>query len=261
VQALVKPTVVGHKRVTFRSWSTAEHHAHSEARASALSEGESDTESEGTSSSSLAGAGLSSATSMMVPTEGWMMITPEMMMATDGESSNAVSGTQSSSSWSRTRSSARSQSAMKGEMHGFSRTVGETEGIEPEYRDLPTSVHSLENVRHLAAKQLRELQTGQGFVSYVGAEGWRGARLVVPRIAEQRVSTERFCDIRLSVFEASPSALAAQDAAAAVAQRERTLKADASRPKPRSPEPDKPAEFRTAAPKRKPKARKKSDDV
>ena len=37
------------------------------------------------------------------------------------------------------------------------------------YRDLPSAVHSRENVRYLAAQLLRSLPTGEGLLAYVGA--------------------------------------------------------------------------------------------
>ena len=53
---------------------------------------------------------------------------------------------------------------------------GVTEGIVPVIKELPARVHSLENVRYMAARELRSLARGNAFISYVGIEGWRGAR-------------------------------------------------------------------------------------
>ena len=65
-------------------------------------------------------------------------------------------------------------------MSGKSTSEGVTEGIVPVFKELPGAVHSLENVRYMAARKLRSLARGNAFISYVGIEGWKGARVRVP---------------------------------------------------------------------------------
>ena len=131
--------------------------------------------SESESSSSMAAEGMSLATSMMVPTTGWMVL-PDMMMASSGASNSTAGGSQSGRSRTSSRSSGRSNASIKGEMAGASTSEGFTEGIVPVFKDLPGAVHGLENVRYLAALELRSLARGNAFISYVGIEGWKGAR-------------------------------------------------------------------------------------
>ena len=156
VAALTKPAVVGYERTTFRSWGAAKHSAESTAKASSYSESDSEGESENESSSSMAAEGLSSSTSMMVPTTGWM-VTPDLMMASSGSSGSTAGGSQSGRSWTSTHTATWSKATAKAEMRGTSNSEGVTEGIVPVFKELPGAVHSLENVRYMAARELLSL--------------------------------------------------------------------------------------------------------
>jgi hypothetical protein len=275
VAALTKPAVVGYERTMFRSWGRAEHSAKSAAKASSYGEGDSDSESESESSSSMAAEGLSSSTAMMVPTTGWM-VTPDMMMATSGTSDSTAGGSQSG--WSRTssRSSSRSKTSVEAEMSGTSTSEGVTEGIVPVFKDLPGAVHSLENVRYMAAWELRSLPRGNAFISYVGIEGWKGARVTVPRVQEAQRPPDGGASARAALLDASPSAVPADRAQALVNEREQQVfaaaaalrapspnlkspRAKASSSGKQDPAPEEPETWRVAAPKRKPKARRRTE--
>jgi len=275
VAALTKPAVVGYERTMFRSWGTAEHRARSAATGSSHSESDSDSQSESESTSFMSAEGLSSSTAMMVPTTGWM-VTPDMMMATSGTSDSTAGGSQSG--WSRTssRSSSRSKTSVEAEMSGTSTSEGVAEGIVPVFKDLPGAVHSLENVRHMAARELRSLPRGNAFISYVGIEGWKGARVMVPRVQEAGTSTA--VDIvRVKVLSCSPSALPTDRAQALVNEREQQVFAAAAAlrapsPNLKSPQvkastsdereaaPEEPETWRVAAPKRKPKPQRRTSE-
>ena len=133
----------------------------------------------------MAAEGLSSSTAMMVPTTGWM-VTPDMMMASSGTSDSTAGGSQSGRSRTSSHSSSWSKTSIEAEMSGTSTSEGVTEGIVPVFKDLPGAVHSLENVRYMAARELRSLPRGNAFISYVGIEGWKGARVKVPPRAGSR---------------------------------------------------------------------------
>jgi hypothetical protein len=156
-------------------------------------------------------------------------------------------------------------------MSGTSTSEGVTEGIVPVFKDLPSAVHSLENVRYMAARELRSLARGNAFISYVGIEGWKGARVSVPRVQEAQIPKEGGAGARAALFDASPSAVPADRAQALVNEREQQVYAAAATLKslpagPRSPRtkassggkrdpaPEEPETWRVAAPKRKPKA-------
>ena len=315
VAALVKPTVVGHRRVLFRASGQAEHEARSVATATTISESTSessavtvsessaesfsDTVSDSASASAAQSASrmfasgsadMSSAGAMrgqgastgevMTPERGWLGST-DVLSTSAGDSSmaamseasghsasrmsgsaqGAVSGASASSSRGhaagKTRGTATAHSAgystttsvsetvSEAEMHGTSRSTSQSEGLEPVYRDLPSAVHSRENVRYMAAQLLRSLPTGQGLLAYVGAGGWLGARLTVPELKAPVAGI--FEAARARMLDASPSALPAREATLTIEERERLLIAAAQTLRLPPPEPE---SFRIPAPKR-----------
>jgi hypothetical protein len=119
----------------------------------------------------------------------------------------------------------------------------------------------------MAARQLRSLSRGNAFISYVGIDGWKGARVTVPPVQEAKVPADGTERVRSAILNVSPSALPAGDAQAALDKREQALFAVASMLnapsvetkaipakvnmlKIAAPEPE---NWRVAAPKRKPK--------
>lgn len=276
VAALTKPAVVGYERTTFRSWGRAEHSARSSAKGSSYSESDSESESESESSSSMAAEGLSSSTAMMVPTTGWM-VTPDMMMASSGSSDSSAGGSQSGRSRTSSHTSGWSKTSVEAEMSGTSTSEGVTEGIVPVFKDVPGAVHSLENVRYMAARELRSLQRGNAFISYVGIEGWKGARVTVPPVQEAQKPLDGGASARAALLDASPSAVPTDRAQALVNEREQQVFVAAAALKAPTPAlkssrakaassagqgkaPEDPKTWRVAAPKRKAKARRQTND-
>lgn len=271
VAALTKPAVVGYERTIFKSWGTAAHHARSKATASSYSESDSSSESESEGGSSMDAEGLSASTSMMVPATGWGGM-PDMMMASSGAMQSSAAGAQSASTHGVSHSTSSSESTIEGEMHGTSISEGSAEGIVPVFKELPGGVHSLENVRYMAARQLRSLSRGNAFISYVGIEGWKGARVTVPRVQEAQAPTDGAAGVRAALLKASPSALPAADAQVALDKREQALIAVASALNSTSVEPKaiaakgemlkiaapEPKNWRVPAPKRKSKPGERS---
>ena len=264
VAALTKPAVVGYERTTFRNWGTAAHQAKSKAKASSFAETDSTSESESEGGSSMDAEGLSASTSMMVPATGWGSI-PDMMMASSGTVHSSAAGTQNVSARGSSHAGSWSETTITGEMEGASTNEGVTEGIVPIFKELPGSVHSLENVRYMAAGQIRTLARSNAFISYVGIEGWKGARFTVAHVQEAQVPADGAASVRAAILNVSPSALPAADAQAALDKREQALIAVASALSTLSAEPDavpvqgrgtktappEPETWRVAAPKRK----------
>ena len=114
-----------------------------------------------------------------------------------------------------------------GQMTGTSKTVGFTEGIEPIYANLPSAVHSKDNVLHMAAQELLSLPTGQARLSYVGEAGRSMGSLKVPRVPECQYGEQEFNNLRSKVFERSSSGLRLEDATENLKARERLLIASA----------------------------------
>jgi Type IV secretion-system coupling protein DNA-binding domain len=141
--------------------------------------------------------------------------------------------------WSESAGRTDSISRMTSESSSVSvgRTSGTTSGsslqeaLEPIYRDLPSAVHSIENVRYLAARAVRNLATGQAIVSYVDENGLQTSFLRVPPIESCAFPPELFEKLRTQVLDASPSASPTEEARAHIARRaERLLAAARERP-------------------------------
>lgn len=115
------------------------------------------------------------------------------------------------------------QSRGTAETDGKSETRGHQEGFEPIYESLPGSVHSLENVRHMAAQVLCNLPTGRAVVSFVDAGGMRRAALTVAPVAARSLPTVEFETLRQRIFQASPSAMRTDEALQHITARRNAL--------------------------------------
>lgn len=115
------------------------------------------------------------------------------------------------------------------ETKGSASTRGQQEGLEPIMADLPSAIHSKENVLYMAAQTLRNLPTGTAFVNFVDASGMKAALLSVPEVRSYAPERDEFVRLRVRVLEASPSALSATDAHRIVARRKEALIAAAGR--------------------------------
>lgn len=296
VQALIKPTVVGHNRTRFRNASTAlsrsetvttgrsrsvsESEAHgtsysgtesesiSETEGTTVSDGDSD--SSGTadtstwaeSNSSGHSAGQADSTAFGREPYGGPLTLPtsrtdtrqtssgrdEANASMRGGSHNDSSGhshshavaetsattvTQGRSetfgtSYTKTHGETRGQSTSHGETRGVSESSGYSEGIEPIYRDLPSTVHSKENVLYLAAQELLSLTTGSARIAYVGPDGRVATQVRVPRVRPVSSNDGSFDLLRAKILAQSDSAVPMKAALAELDQREQSLIAKAS---------------------------------
>jgi DNA-binding Lrp family transcriptional regulator len=234
-----------------RSRMQAHSMAHTRAEGESTAEGEARSVSEGTSEALMFGAGSgASSVEMLTPETGWG---PAVIGTSEGVSSMAQSSQASGSSTmvgestSRMRGTSVMHAVSKGEgvgdgvsygiqrgkssgsaqSSGTSLTRGESETFEPIYELLPSSFHSKEHALYTAAQLLRCLKAGQAYVRYFDADGARETFLTVPRVTECAISDAEFATIHSSVFAASPSASQAAVAREKVAERERTLIAEA----------------------------------
>jgi hypothetical protein len=238
-----------------------------EGESTASSEGKS--VAEGASRSSIAGAASGISTSeMMTPATGWME-TPTVLGMTEGTSSmtHSAQGSASSSMTARnsatatgknsmhaitvgsargealSRSTSRAKAVGKGITKGTASTRGTQEGLEPIMAELPSAVHSKENVLYMAAQTLRNLKTGTAFINFVDATGMKAALLAVPDVKSYAPAPEDFERLRSRVLEASPSASRTEDAHQNVERRKQRL-IEVSERALRPPEPSAPADFR-----------------
>jgi hypothetical protein len=188
VQLLIKPAVVGHELTQLKSASSARHQAESHS----TSESQSFSESSGITTGSMIGMADSVAIGdsagqgqgvgqVFTPDQGWMEL-PQLLSQTDSTSS-AQSRLQAAST-SRARSESTSHSTS--ESHGISRARGHAigasvsegahEAFKPTYADLPSAVHSKENLLYRAGELIRVLPPGRAFIAFRG----KSALVTVP---------------------------------------------------------------------------------
>jgi hypothetical protein len=157
-------------------------------------------------------------------------------------SSRAISD---SANWSESasHSTQRSTSIGESDTEGVSQSHGSAEALEAVLADLPSAVHSRDNVRYMAGQLVRSLPTGRALVNYVGKGGMVSALLKVPLVSEDTVDPAAFDRLRTEVLSGSSSAISAARAADLVAMRERSLLRSC-----KALEEPEPASFRTKAP-------------
>lgn len=260
VQALIKPTVVGHERAYFENWSEID--TESWGTASAETEGESLTESEGETVTETASANegwstVATATQGQTQTyDGWgvFQAAPQQTAFTSsgaqaqGESGGMTSGKGSAYTAGTAVTTTHATTTTETYTHGHASSRGASEGLEPIYEKLPSAVHSLQNALYFAAQKLRSLAAGEAFASYVDAAGLHAARITVPRVKQIAVSTATFAAVRSLILSKSPSALETPQATAHLQQHETQLLSDAQQ----VPELDaEPASFRVPAERKK----------
>ena len=241
VRALVKPTVVGHRRTYFDSWSVAE----SESWGTSVSEltSETVTESEGDSTSDTVSENTGWSTSNTATHnqtqsyDGWGMVQAVPSQTSIGMAGSAAMG-QSGGSATRSstgNSSGHSVSTTHGTTttesysHSRSESHGASEGLEPLYQDLPSAVHSYQNALYFAAQRLRSLAAGEAFASFVDSAGLHAAQVQVPYVKPVPVSDGTFISIRTLIFSRSPSAIETPSAISRLEQHEAQLLIEARR--------------------------------
>jgi hypothetical protein len=136
-----------------------------------------------------------------------------------------------------------SRSAGTAQTRGQARAQGVQEAFEPLYENLPTSVHSLENVRYMGAQILCALPTGRAAISFVDGGGMKRASLKIANVETQALPAAEFEGLRRRVLEASPSATPVALALESIAARERTINDAVSKAR-LLEEPASPAEYR-----------------
>ncbi len=260
VQALVKPTVVGHERTTFGNWSTSTSETYSTSTSTSESTGSSESEGDNnTATDSWSGnrnTSYGTGQSYTVPYfTGFFPAVPKDR--TISASRSAGEGSEWGGSRSSGSNSSSSTSSSSGEIvtesysSSVSQTQGESEGLEPIYETLPGAVHSYENALYLAAQKLRGLAAGQAYISYTDERGIQSARVTVPRVKQIAVSDETFAGIRVLIFNRSPSALAVTAAIEQIDHREQKLLSAAASLSQDSDPPDAVEDFRVKGPPRK----------
>jgi hypothetical protein len=133
------------------------------------------------------------------------------------------------------RATNQSSSVSVGRTSGTSSGSSSQEALEPIYRDLPSAVHSIENVRYLAARAVRNLPTGRAIISFVDSNGLQSSFLQVPHVENCALPPERFSEIRTQVLQTSPSAIPTEEARKHIAQHAEKLIAAAREEQPEEP--------------------------
>lgn len=229
IATLVKPAVVGHRRITLANQSRGENksdstgnsrgetrgraatngstigHMHAEGSSWATSEGTSD--SEGTTSGN-----SENATQIMLPIMEDGIFAPDPFITRVAEGSGNSSGSSSGSSrsssttegssivdaetysrtTSETESFAASLATSESHSQGTTETIGHGEALEPILANLPTAVHGIQNELYRAGLMLRSLPTAVGYLSYVGRYGPVATLFTVPPVFTAEVTEEAF---------------------------------------------------------------------
>jgi hypothetical protein len=133
------------------------------------------------------------------------------------------------------RATNQSSSVSVGRTSGTSNGSSSQEALEPIYRDLPSAVHSIENVRYLAARAVRNLATGRAIISFVDANGLQTSLLQVPHVESCALPPQAFSELRTQVLQTSPSAILTEEARNQIAQRAEKLIAAAREDQPEEP--------------------------
>ena len=159
-------------------------------------------------------------------------------------SEGQTTGTSRARTSGRSSGTSRSESASEGETHGTSTSHAISEGLEPVYQELPSAVHSMENMLYFAAQRLRSLRTGEAYIHYAGLEGIAATQVIVPRVRQITRTEAQYAAIRTTILEKSSAALPAAQAEAALQTREERICAEGGWKN----TPEEPESFRVARP-------------
>ena len=259
VNALIKPTVVGHRRTWFESRSETDSESWGSSETASQSETVSDTEGESSSETLSDSHGWSAGTSLGQTLTGSyegpiaLGLPDQISIATSrgsssgrsgGSGTSSAGGSSSSHSTSTTTGTATTESYSR----GHAETRGASEGLEPLYENLPSAVHSYQNALYFAAQMLRTLSAGEAFASFVDRGGLHSVRLNVPRVKSLPVKPETFTRIRTLLFSRSPSAIEMESANAQLQERENELQIAAHKQPEPNLDPTEPENFRVSAP-------------
>lgn len=231
VTALIKPAAVAQEIIKLRSASHAKHSSESIIRATAEAFAEMEGMSHNTVSGSFAAEGMSE---MFNPaTQGWLTM-PDALMQTFSATSGSSEITGSAFTHAITRSIA--TSVAKGISEGKSVSEGVTEALKTVYRDLPSAVHSKENVLYKAGEAIRRLDPGFAFCAYRD----HAALVEVPRVKLPEWKRAELDALIGRVIASTPAATPTPEALMQLAERKRQLLARPTPPElpdPSAPEP------------------------
>ena len=236
VRALIKPTVVGHRRTYFNNWSMGESKSWGTSVSESTSETVTESESDSVSDTVSENIGWSTAEtttqSQSQSYDGWGPLPTQTTMGVSGSAATGRSGGSAAAS-STTHSSGRSTSTTHGTSttesytRGRSESHGASESLEPIYQDLPSAVHNYQNALYFAAQRLRSLAAGEAFASFVDGAGMHTAHVHVPHAKPVSVSDSTFISIRTLIFSRSPSAIETPNAISQLEQHEAQLLVEA----------------------------------
>ena len=269
VRALVKPTVVGYRRIKLKNESESEQSSVTDSKAETNGESfgvtrtvggsiarshvhthgfsHGDGTQYGTAHSRSNTAGKSGGVSASLnldpergffgPTiigegsgtnEGWSDA------ATRGVTDNRSSSTQRNWSESEAESETETENWSEAFQHTtqYSKTVGKSltngrgqsrghsEALEAILADMPSAVHSRDNIRYFAGLFVRKLRTGQALVNYVGKYGMVSALVRVPHVPQVRLAPDAYASIRQELLSRSAWAISAEKATQLQQERE-----------------------------------------
>jgi hypothetical protein len=140
------------------------------------------------------------------------------------EGSSDAYSTSRGRNWSASQSHERSTASTVGDSatRGDSRTAGWSDAFVPVLKKRPSAVHSLENVKHMAAEMLCSLPTGVAVVRTIQHGSIEGAIVRIPYRACEPVTDEQYAaDLRL-VMEGNIG-IPMADAMRAIGERERRI--------------------------------------
>ena len=185
VKSLIKETVVGYQRIWLNNWSSSTSDSYSE------SDSVSDTESDGSAAGSSIGTSVvQNYDSDGFPTATYTITTSEGTSVVDSLGYSTSSGHSTSSSST------------------FSDSKGQSEALAPILAEMPTSVHSLENVRHMAISRLRGIPPRNAVVKAFNSPTFEIATITVDEPLVASVNVEKF---KHEVFSSSPYTLPADE--------------------------------------------------
>jgi hypothetical protein len=180
----------GHSHASTSSWSRAEGVAHSESRTNSRTVTDSRSRADTTATTKTRGGSRSHAT-----TKG---------RATTNNASHAIS-------------------------QGASQSGGWGEAYRAVYADLPTAVHSKENVVHMAAEVINNLPTGTAIVKALVGNRIESAVVRFPRIDDPSGTPQHQQQVRIELLAKSPFALPAAEATKIIEDRREWLKAQGAK--------------------------------
>jgi hypothetical protein len=113
--------------------------------------------------------------------------------------------------------------------HGSGQSAGWGEAYRALYADLPTAVHSKENVVHMAAEVINNLPTGTAIVKALVGNRIESAMVRLPRIDDPSGTPQRQQQVRTELLAKSPFALPAAEATKIIEDRREWLKAQGAK--------------------------------